>query len=145
MQVLGFLLLGSQIVIWKAKVSRHNNYWHLKSLYLDSRPKRVGWKISSLCLGLTVAENTFCELRYKRDQAWFLGGIFLGSVYFIHKSVIPQPSLETLQLSPLVCLPRNGEQLRIICEDNKYDFRLQEIRDMKEILIIKPVRSSPGT
>uniref|UniRef100_A0A663EFU7 DOMON domain-containing protein n=1 Tax=Aquila chrysaetos chrysaetos TaxID=223781 RepID=A0A663EFU7_AQUCH len=33
---------------------------------------------------------------------------------------------------------RNGEQLRIICEDNQYDFRLQEIRDMKEILIIKP-------
>ncbi|XP_032850944.1 putative DBH-like monooxygenase protein 2 [Tyto alba] len=33
---------------------------------------------------------------------------------------------------------RNGEQLRIICEDNNYDFRLQEIRDMKEILIIKP-------
>ncbi|KAM6211121.1 putative DBH-like monooxygenase protein 2 [Sarcoramphus papa] len=33
---------------------------------------------------------------------------------------------------------RNGEQLRIICEDNKYDFRLQEVRDMKEILIIKP-------
>ncbi|NWU11351.1 MOXD2 protein, partial [Cephalopterus ornatus] len=33
---------------------------------------------------------------------------------------------------------RNGEQLRIICEDNKYDFRLQEIRDMKEILMIKP-------
>ncbi|NWH52073.1 MOXD2 protein, partial [Fregata magnificens] len=34
--------------------------------------------------------------------------------------------------------PRNGEQLGIICEDNKYDFRLQEIRDLKEILIIKP-------
>ncbi|NXL60678.1 MOXD2 protein, partial [Chordeiles acutipennis] len=33
---------------------------------------------------------------------------------------------------------RNGKQLGIICEDNKYDFRLQEIRDMKEILIIKP-------
>ncbi|XP_049677799.1 putative DBH-like monooxygenase protein 2 [Accipiter gentilis] len=33
---------------------------------------------------------------------------------------------------------RNGEQLRIICEDNKYDFRLQEIRDMKEIFRIKP-------
>ncbi|NWS14439.1 MOXD2 protein, partial [Pachyramphus minor] len=33
---------------------------------------------------------------------------------------------------------RNGEQLRITCEDNKYDFRLQEILDMKEILIIKP-------
>ncbi|KAM6144563.1 putative DBH-like monooxygenase protein 2 [Phoenicopterus ruber ruber] len=32
---------------------------------------------------------------------------------------------------------RNGEQLGIICEDNKYDFRLQEIRDMKEILTIK--------
>ncbi|XP_074009979.1 putative DBH-like monooxygenase protein 2 [Numenius arquata] len=32
----------------------------------------------------------------------------------------------------------NGEQLGIICEDSKYDFRLQEIRDMKEILIIKP-------
>ncbi|KAM6283498.1 DBH-like monooxygenase protein 2 [Spheniscus humboldti] len=32
----------------------------------------------------------------------------------------------------------NGEQLGIIYEDNKYDFRLQEIRDMKEILIIKP-------
>ncbi|NXI97992.1 MOXD2 protein, partial [Psophia crepitans] len=38
----------------------------------------------------------------------------------------------------LFLFPRNGEQLRIICEDNKYDFRLQEIRDMKEILIIKP-------
>ncbi|NXH74473.1 MOXD2 protein, partial [Hydrobates tethys] len=34
--------------------------------------------------------------------------------------------------------PRNGEQLRIICEDNKYDFTLQEIRDMKEIIIVKP-------
>ncbi|NXQ95690.1 MOXD2 protein, partial [Sagittarius serpentarius] len=33
---------------------------------------------------------------------------------------------------------RNGEQLRVICEDNKYDFRLQEIRDMKETLVIKP-------
>ncbi|KAF1500307.1 DBH-like monooxygenase protein 2, partial [Eudyptes chrysocome] len=33
--------------------------------------------------------------------------------------------------------PRNGERLGIICEDNKYDFRLQEIWDMKEILIIK--------
>ncbi|NXS58563.1 MOXD2 protein, partial [Brachypteracias leptosomus] len=33
---------------------------------------------------------------------------------------------------------RNGEHLRIICEDNKYDFRLQEIQDMKEILTIKP-------
>ncbi|NWR39387.1 MOXD2 protein, partial [Tachuris rubrigastra] len=33
---------------------------------------------------------------------------------------------------------RNAEQLRIISEDNKYDFRLQEIQDMKEILIIKP-------
>ncbi|XP_028940812.1 putative DBH-like monooxygenase protein 2 [Antrostomus carolinensis] len=33
---------------------------------------------------------------------------------------------------------RNGKQLGILCEDNKYDFRLQEIRDMKEILIIKP-------
>ncbi|NWJ10103.1 MOXD2 protein, partial [Crypturellus undulatus] len=33
---------------------------------------------------------------------------------------------------------RNGEQLSIICEDNKYDFTLQEIRDMKKILTIKP-------
>ncbi|NWW98892.1 MOXD2 protein, partial [Caloenas nicobarica] len=33
---------------------------------------------------------------------------------------------------------RNGEQLGIFCEDNKYDFKLQEIRDMKEILIMKP-------
>ncbi|XP_025932744.1 putative DBH-like monooxygenase protein 2 [Apteryx rowi] len=33
---------------------------------------------------------------------------------------------------------RNGEQLGIICEDNKYDFTLQEIREMKEILTIKP-------
>ncbi|OPJ80540.1 hypothetical protein AV530_010837 [Patagioenas fasciata monilis] len=38
---------------------------------------------------------------------------------------------------------RDGEQLGIFCEDNKYDFRLQEIRDMKEILIMKPVHSSP--
>ncbi|NXE77381.1 MOXD2 protein, partial [Cochlearius cochlearius] len=34
--------------------------------------------------------------------------------------------------------PRNGEQLGIICEDSKNGFRLQEIRDVKEILIIKP-------
>ncbi|NXI69109.1 MOXD2 protein, partial [Anseranas semipalmata] len=33
---------------------------------------------------------------------------------------------------------RNGKQLGIICEDNKYDFSLQEIRNMKETLIIKP-------
>ncbi|KAM9293366.1 LOW QUALITY PROTEIN: DBH-like monooxygenase protein 2 [Morus bassanus] len=33
---------------------------------------------------------------------------------------------------------RNDKWLGIICEDNKYDFRLQEIQDMKEILIIKP-------
>uniref|UniRef100_A0A493SVB4 DOMON domain-containing protein n=2 Tax=Anas platyrhynchos TaxID=8839 RepID=A0A493SVB4_ANAPP len=33
---------------------------------------------------------------------------------------------------------RNEKQLGIICEDNKYDFTLQEIRDMKEILVIKP-------
>ncbi|NXK51754.1 MOXD2 protein, partial [Chauna torquata] len=33
---------------------------------------------------------------------------------------------------------RNGKQLGIICEDNQYDFTLQEIRDMKEILTIKP-------
>ncbi|NXC42985.1 MOXD2 protein, partial [Penelope pileata] len=33
---------------------------------------------------------------------------------------------------------RNGKQLGIICEDNNYDFNLQEFRDMKEILIIKP-------
>ncbi|NXJ83710.1 MOXD2 protein, partial [Trogon melanurus] len=39
---------------------------------------------------------------------------------------------------------RNSEQLRTICEDSKYDFRLQEIWDMKEIIIIKPVQSSPG-
>ncbi|NXD16908.1 MOXD2 protein, partial [Nothocercus nigrocapillus] len=32
---------------------------------------------------------------------------------------------------------RNGEQLGIICEDNMYDFTLQEIRDMKKILTIK--------
>ncbi|NXV91675.1 MOXD2 protein, partial [Calonectris borealis] len=33
--------------------------------------------------------------------------------------------------------PRNGEQLVIICEDNKYDFGLQEIRNMKDIVIVK--------
>ncbi|NXX58875.1 MOXD2 protein, partial [Scopus umbretta] len=33
---------------------------------------------------------------------------------------------------------RNSKQLGTICEDKKYDFRLQEIQDMKEILIIKP-------
>nr|XP_009936782.1 PREDICTED: DBH-like monooxygenase protein 2 [Opisthocomus hoazin] len=33
---------------------------------------------------------------------------------------------------------RNGEQLGIICEDNKYDFSLQEVRDMKETLTVRP-------
>ncbi|XP_067421788.1 putative DBH-like monooxygenase protein 2 [Emydura macquarii macquarii] len=32
---------------------------------------------------------------------------------------------------------RNGEQVRIICEDNKYDFSLQETRDLKEAITIK--------
>ncbi|NXF54714.1 MOXD2 protein, partial [Oceanites oceanicus] len=32
---------------------------------------------------------------------------------------------------------RNGEQLGIICEDNKYDFTLQEARNLKEIVIVK--------
>ncbi|XP_044866279.1 DBH-like monooxygenase protein 2 [Mauremys mutica] len=32
---------------------------------------------------------------------------------------------------------RNGEQVRIICEDNKYDFSLQETRDLKEVITIK--------
>uniref|UniRef100_A0A8C6ZMR5 Putative DBH-like monooxygenase protein 2 n=1 Tax=Nothoprocta perdicaria TaxID=30464 RepID=A0A8C6ZMR5_NOTPE len=33
---------------------------------------------------------------------------------------------------------RSGEQLGIICEDKKYDFTLQEVRDLKKILTIKP-------
>ncbi|NWQ83094.1 MOXD2 protein, partial [Columbina picui] len=33
---------------------------------------------------------------------------------------------------------RNAEQRGIFCEDNKYDFRLRQIRDVKEILIMKP-------
>ncbi|NWI62665.1 MOXD2 protein, partial [Todus mexicanus] len=33
---------------------------------------------------------------------------------------------------------RDSEQLRIICEDNKYDLKLQEIQNTKEILVIKP-------
>ncbi|CAI5796779.1 DBH-like monooxygenase 2 [Podarcis lilfordi] len=32
---------------------------------------------------------------------------------------------------------RNGEQLTVICEDNKYDFNLQETRGMKEEVIFK--------
>uniref|UniRef100_A0A8C0GQE9 DOMON domain-containing protein n=1 Tax=Chelonoidis abingdonii TaxID=106734 RepID=A0A8C0GQE9_CHEAB len=32
---------------------------------------------------------------------------------------------------------RKGEQVRIICEDNKYDFSLQETRDLKEVITIK--------
>ncbi|KYO37527.1 DBH-like monooxygenase protein 1 precursor isoform A [Alligator mississippiensis] len=32
---------------------------------------------------------------------------------------------------------RNGKQLGFICADNKYDFNLQETRDLKEILIVK--------
>uniref|UniRef100_A0A8C6XQF5 DOMON domain-containing protein n=1 Tax=Naja naja TaxID=35670 RepID=A0A8C6XQF5_NAJNA len=33
---------------------------------------------------------------------------------------------------------RNGKQLRIICEDNRYDFNLQETRDLKKPIILKP-------
>ncbi|NXE25316.1 MOXD2 protein, partial [Ardeotis kori] len=40
--------------------------------------------------------------------------------------------------------PKKGQQLRIICEDNKYDFRLQEIRNMKKKNIIKQKKSFPG-
>ncbi|CAM4470843.1 unnamed protein product, partial [Lepidochelys kempii] len=34
---------------------------------------------------------------------------------------------------------RNGEQVRIICKDNKYDFSLQETRDLKEVITIKAI------
>ncbi|KAM9276353.1 DBH-like monooxygenase protein 2 [Cariama cristata] len=33
---------------------------------------------------------------------------------------------------------QKGEQLRVICQDNKCDFRLQDFQDMKETLITKP-------
>ncbi|XP_044274850.1 putative DBH-like monooxygenase protein 2 [Varanus komodoensis] len=33
---------------------------------------------------------------------------------------------------------RNGKQLRILCEDNKYDFTLQETRTLKKVIILKP-------
>ncbi|NXT35903.1 MOXD2 protein, partial [Pelecanoides urinatrix] len=33
--------------------------------------------------------------------------------------------------------PRNGKQLMIICEDNKYDFSLQETRNVKDIIMVK--------
>ncbi|XP_062984506.1 putative DBH-like monooxygenase protein 2 [Elgaria multicarinata webbii] len=33
---------------------------------------------------------------------------------------------------------RNGEQLRVLCEDNKYDFNLQETRALKEVIVLKP-------
>ncbi|XP_013917907.1 PREDICTED: putative DBH-like monooxygenase protein 2 [Thamnophis sirtalis] len=33
---------------------------------------------------------------------------------------------------------RNGKQLRILCEDNKYDFNLQETRDLKKHIVLKP-------
>ncbi|XP_070592272.1 putative DBH-like monooxygenase protein 2 [Erythrolamprus reginae] len=33
---------------------------------------------------------------------------------------------------------RNGKQLRILCEDNKYDFNLQEVRNLKKAVILKP-------
>uniref|UniRef100_A0A8D0GG03 DOMON domain-containing protein n=1 Tax=Sphenodon punctatus TaxID=8508 RepID=A0A8D0GG03_SPHPU len=33
---------------------------------------------------------------------------------------------------------RNGEQVRFICEDRMYDFTLQETRDLKNEIIIKP-------
>ncbi|XP_051818205.1 putative DBH-like monooxygenase protein 2 [Antechinus flavipes] len=32
---------------------------------------------------------------------------------------------------------RNGSQLRIICKDDAYDFNLQEVRDLKEEVVIK--------
>lgn len=86
----------------------------------------------------------FCELKYKRDQAWFLEGIFLALFISSINRLFHSPPWKHYNFLPLFVFPRNGEQLRIICEDNKYDFRLQEIRDMKEIFRIKPVRSSPG-
>ncbi|XP_034266782.1 putative DBH-like monooxygenase protein 2 [Pantherophis guttatus] len=33
---------------------------------------------------------------------------------------------------------RNGKQLRILCEDNKYDFNLQETRDLMKPVVLKP-------
>ncbi|XP_053150205.1 DBH-like monooxygenase protein 2 isoform X1 [Hemicordylus capensis] len=33
---------------------------------------------------------------------------------------------------------RNGKQLGILCEDNKYDFNLQETRGLKNVIVFKP-------
>uniref|UniRef100_A0ABM5FCS0 DBH-like monooxygenase protein 2 n=1 Tax=Pogona vitticeps TaxID=103695 RepID=A0ABM5FCS0_9SAUR len=35
-------------------------------------------------------------------------------------------------------LYRNGQQVTILCEDNKYDFNLQEARNLKETVVMKP-------
>lgn len=125
----------------KGKVSRNNDYWHVKRPYLDSRPKRLGWEISSVMSG-SIAKNTFCELQYNRDQALILGGHYPHLFIAFRNWQFHTLPWKHYNFLPLFVFPRNGEQLRILCEDNHYDFRLQEIRDMKEILIIKPVRSS---
>uniref|UniRef100_A0A8C3JZ03 DOMON domain-containing protein n=1 Tax=Calidris pygmaea TaxID=425635 RepID=A0A8C3JZ03_9CHAR len=88
------------------------------------------------------------ELR-KYDVGVLQTGIFAFPVHFIPPGMSGMlvPDLHVFACLLHTHLPgrgvkapqyRNGKQLGIICEDSKYNFRLQEIRDMKEILVIKP-------
>lgn len=106
---------------------------------------KEGWMRNFQCMF-----GTDCRWKYvlwvtiqKRSGMIFGGGfshLFISS----RNRLFHTPPWKHYNFLPSFVFPRNSEQLGIICEDNKYDFRLQEIRDMKEILIIKPVRSSPG-
>lgn len=88
-----------------------------------------------------VTKNVLCKLCKKeiKHDVWM--GLSLAPFISSGNQLFHTPLCKHYNHLPLYIFARNEKQLGIICEDNKYDFTLQEIRDMKEILVIKPVRS----
>ncbi|KAM9245548.1 LOW QUALITY PROTEIN: DBH-like monooxygenase protein 2 [Leptosomus discolor] len=119
----------------------------------------VGWAVGEWTIPLGLMDSSGVRIYYtlelwKYDVGVLQTGIFTFPVHFIPPGAESYRSyglcnssqfdemngmlVADVHVFAYLLQHLNGEQLRIICEDNKYNFRLQEIRDMKEILIIKP-------
>lgn len=60
--------------------------------------------------------------------------------YLLFRTISSDSAADTL--SVFISSPRDGKQLRVLCEDLKYDFNLQETRSLPEVVIFKPVGDS---
>ena len=128
--------------------------------YLKGKSFKVLWLLTrkKSVFGLQVKEDWVrnCECMFRTDCVWKYilwvkvrkrsGMISGGDFSWIssRNQLFHTCPWKHYNFLTFFVFPRNGEQLGIICEDNKYDFSLQEVRDMKETLTVRPVGDSPG-